>query len=178
MGFFSRLFRRPPPAPEPDPAANLLEAAPADVYVGFRDLVLSLRATDLDRSGDGVLAALMEQGLEDVTVTLAVVVDGAASLYFSNGGGVLGAGEHEPVREASIAFLARTADVIDELTRTSVYPLPRRGHVRFYIVASDGVWTTEIDEDDLTTGRHVLSPLFDAGQAVIASIRTHAGDGG
>jgi hypothetical protein len=52
-----------------------------------------------------VWGALMEMRMSGVTVSLAAVADGTTSLYFSNGGGIIGGGEHESVRAANRKLL-------------------------------------------------------------------------
>ena len=51
-------------------------------------------------------------------------------------------------------------------------PLPRPGHIRFYVLTSEGVVTADALEQDLGENRHVLSPLFYAAQELITEIRT------
>jgi len=52
-----------------------------------------------------VWATLMEMRMSGVTVSLAAVCDGTTSLYFSNGGGIIGGGGHESVRAANRKLL-------------------------------------------------------------------------
>jgi hypothetical protein len=55
--------------------------------------------------------------------------------------------------------------------------LPRPGHTRFYVLTSNGVVTADAPERDFGENRHVLSPLFYAGQEVITEIRSADGIG-
>ncbi len=50
----------------------------------------------------------METGYREAVATLVGVVDGTSSLYFSNGGGFIGAGSHAAVAEANRTFVARS----------------------------------------------------------------------
>jgi hypothetical protein len=97
--------------------------------------------------------------------------EGTTSLYFSTGGGVIGAGEHDTVCAAAQAFL-ETADAhVEKFSATTDHALPARGRVRFYVHTFNGLLTAEGDEEDLGYGRHPLSPVFHAGHAVISEIR-------
>lgn len=178
MGIFSRIFgrREPQPGPRqpapatPDPSGYEV----AEVFRGLRAQVLGLAKDSSFASGDGPAAVLMESGFPGAVVSLVAVADGTTSLYFSNGGGMIGLGAHDAVRAASARFLAAAADASAQMEPTDETPLPSLGRVRFYLVAVDGTRTAEASEQDLGNHRHALSPLFHLGHAVISAIREHA----
>jgi len=172
MGFLSRFFGCSDSTPVPPPvAATVYEQA--DVYKGMRSRVFGLKPEMIGLPGtsNAPLAALMEMGHDDEVYTLVCVADGAASLYFSTGGGVIGGGQHEPVRAASLSMLKRAAESASQLVPTETYPLPLRNTVRFYLISADGIRTAEATEQDIKSGTHHLHSLFLAGHDVIARIR-------
>lgn len=120
-----------------------------------------------------VFGVLMETGYEQAVATLVVYVDGAVSLYFSSGGGVIGAGGHETVRRAAAALLDAAEKLRPMLgpAETSDFPLPAIGRVRFYVRTFDGTLTAEAAERELGERRHLLSPLFYAAHGVITAVR-------
>lgn len=146
------------------------EYEPADVYIGLRDKVLALSPGQIDHSGP-VLAVLMETGYPTAAVTLVAVADGTVSLYFSNGGGIIGAGEYPQVREVGLDMVSEAANYLPKLIQTDSYPLPQQSYTRFYVVTTSGIYTQSVLEDDLGNERHALSPLFYAGHKLIAYIR-------
>jgi hypothetical protein len=97
--------------------------------------------------------------------------DGATSLYFSAGGGVIGCGEREPVKKAAKDFVAIANKLADLLTPASECPLPKVGMVRFYVRTAGGTLTHEAREIDLGEKRDPLWPLFYAAHGVITKIR-------
>jgi hypothetical protein len=113
----------------------------------------------------------METGHHQAVSSLVVFADGTTSLYFSHGGGILGAGEHQQVRAASASFLKTAESLLSHLLAAQETPTPNVGRVRFYVHAVDGLFTAEAGEQDLGEERHVLSPLFHAGHGVITQIR-------
>jgi hypothetical protein len=145
------------------------------VYSGLRHQALSIKRSDVSipkPSYDApVWGSLMEMGLQNGTATLFASSDGSASLYFSNGGGVLGGGEHESVRRASKAFIAMANQYYQQMTPCDAYPLPLTGYTVFYLLTDSGVLTGSALEDDLGHNRHPLSPLFHAGHEVISQLR-------
>src|SRR6266496_639869 len=116
----------------------------ADIYAGWRKQALNLTAEQLHFSPSSenpkVLAVLMETGYPEAVATLVAVADGAASLYFSNGGGVIGAGENEAPKAASKELVRTAEQFVKDCKRTAAFPLPQRGFTRFYLVTIDGTF--------------------------------------
>lgn len=148
--------------------------AVAEIYADLRGQVLGLTWEGAPDVGSAPVAVLMETGYAEAVATLVAVSDGTVSLYFSNGGGIIGAGEHEVVREVANSLLADAASYTARASLTAEFPLPSRGRVRFYLVTPSGVYTTDALEDDLGEQRHTFSPLFFRGHELIAAIREHA----
>jgi hypothetical protein len=149
----------------------------SEAYTGLRNLILELTpdSLGLDAASDSqVIGMLMETGYPDAVVTLVAVWDGAASLYFSNGGGIIGAGEHESVALVSKALVACAGEYLSAASLTEEFPPPAKGNVRFYFVTKGGVYTAEADEDDLGNNRHSFSKLFYKGHELITAIREHS----
>src|SRR5688500_6262255 len=110
MGWLSWLFgggsgREPATTPSDAPYE------PSEVYRGLRKQILEVKpqAIGLPANVDRPLAVLVEMGCPGAAATLVAVADGTASLYFSNGGGMIGAGAYVPVQQAG-ANLVKAAD--------------------------------------------------------------------
>jgi hypothetical protein len=151
---------------------------PGAVYSGLRQQVLGLTAdqlADAVPAGAPILALLMETGYLEAVATLVAVADGTTSLYFSNGGGVIGAGEHAAVAEAGRRLLETRGEFLDRLSPITDPPVPAETQTQFVAVTPGGLrWELAL-EDDLGEGEHPLSPLFHAGQDVITQIRLAGG---
>jgi len=147
----------------------------AEGSAGLRRLVLSTSPEDLgltvDADPDRVYGVLMETGYDAAVVTIVSLIDGTTSMYFSTGGGTIGAGEQEPVAEATRAFVAMAQVFVGQTEPTTTFDLPDLGRVRFQLLTVGGGRTAEAGENDLGLGRHPLSPLFHAGQDVVNEIR-------
>jgi hypothetical protein len=146
---------------------------PVEVYEGLRQQVLALTPAELGAAfGEAsVLALLMETGYPEAVATLVGVADGTSSLYFSNGGGFIGAGTHSAVAEANRRWLEAAAACLSELSVITDPPLPAGGMTQLVAVTPEGLRGAVAPENDLGEGRHRLSPLFYAGQHVITQIR-------
>ena len=122
-----------------------------------------------------VFGILMETGYPEGVATLAVFAEGSTSLYFSGGGGVIGAGEHDAVRRAHPPLFAEAEARRAVFAPAVGTPSPALGRVRFYLLTFRGTLTAEADEEELGYRRHELSSLFHAGHAVITAIREASG---
>jgi len=146
----------------------------ADSYRGLREQVFSLasgKVKGLSATKEGIYAVLMETSYPDATFTLVAVSDGAASLYFSNGGGIIGAGEHDLVRKEVFSLLSGVPEYLRQSENTSKTQLPKQDHTSFYFVTNKGVYTMDALEDDLGNNKHKFSPLFHQAHALITAIR-------
>lgn len=147
----------------------------AEGSAGLRRLVLSTSPEDLGLTigadPDRVYGVLMETGYDAAVVTIVSLIDGTTSMYVSTGGGTIGAGEQEPIAEATRAFVAMAQVLVGQTDPTTTFDPPDLGRVRFQLLTVGGGRTAEAGEGDLGSGRHPLSPLFHAGQDVVTEIR-------
>ena len=113
----------------------------------------------------------METVHPQAVVTLVGVVDGTTSLYFSNGGGILGAGTKPPVADATARWLEAGSGVLPQLPEITDPPLPTEGMTQFVLVTPTGLRGAVAREAELGERRHELSGFFFAAQDVITQIR-------
>jgi hypothetical protein len=148
---------------------------PAEASRGLRDAALSSTATDLGlrptAEHPNVFGLVMETGYPEAVATLSVFVEGSTSLYFSNGGGVIGAGQHESVRRTHPPLFKEAEGQLTAFAPATSTQLPGVGRVRIYLRTFGGTFGAEADEQDLGNMRHQLSKLFHAAHATIAAIR-------
>jgi hypothetical protein len=149
---------------------------PAPVYIGLRNLIFDTKvptgnSRELGPASD-VFGVVMETGYSTAVATLVAVGDDTVSLYFSNGGGIIGLGPHEGPRRVSRALLDLASQFTKHCIAAADFPLPRKGHTRFYLLTRNGAVTADGAEDELRPGRHALSPLYYKCHELIAAIRT------
>ena len=159
MGFLRRKHGDDAPRPE--------------IYEGLGAQVLQLTANQLGEAfaDASILALLMETGYAQVVATLVGVADGTSSLYFSNGGGIIGAGTHAAVADANAHWLEAGRAALPHLSPVAGPPPPTEGMTQFVAVTPSGLFGAVAAEAELGAGRHPLSPFFYAGHGVITQIR-------
>lgn len=148
-------------------------ARAADAMAGLRLQILQSTPQDLGLTvapGEP-FSIVMDMAYPGAVVSIVSAATGDASIYISNGGGVLGGIEHESVRAAATAFVQEAGRHRDHLRSTSEFPLPAAGLVRFYVGTPEGSLVGEASEQELAEGKSALSPLYAAGQNVITVLR-------
>ena len=142
----------------------------APIYKKLRAQALAFTAADA-RSKAAVYGVVMEIGYPEAVATLVSLADGTTSLYFSNGGGKIGAEDSPKVAAASKQLVSESAADLDKRTPTVETPLPLLDHTRFYLLTTSGLRTGEALEETLSDQKHPLSQLFYWAQAVLTEIR-------
>jgi hypothetical protein len=113
----------------------------------------------------------METGYPHGTVTLLALADGTTSLYLPTGGGVIGAGEHVPVRAAAEAFLKTAQFALSELRSGIDSDALASEAVRFLALTYDGVVGALSSLQVLHQGTGPISSLYFAGDALLSQVR-------
>jgi len=146
-----------------------------EVYEGLRSQMLSLDpssggvapSADLPR----VYGLLMDTTYPNGSATLVAIADRTTSLYWSVGGGIIGAGEHERVARVNRQLLVVAESHLELFERSDATSLPALGRVRITALTYAGRLVVEASEDDLGHHRHPAAPLFHAAHAVITAVR-------
>jgi hypothetical protein len=144
-------------------------------YHGLRKMAFDIKPESLGVTLDNdeqVYGAIIDMGMNSNNVcTMVCFIDGTASLYFSTGGGFIGAGEHEDVRKAAGSFLVSIHQVLPVMRKTDCFDIvPIENHHIFYLLTRAGVYTIDIDLDDYSKSKETYF-LFSLAQMVLSEIR-------
>lgn len=146
-----------------------------DVFDKLRGQVIHLdpAAAGMARTPGSSLVwgGMMEMGYPRATASLVCLRDGTTSMYTSTGGGIIGGGGHAAVVSVNHAFLAALAAHADRLRADERTPLPGVGRVVLRALTYDGPMMFEASDEELRTGRSVLSPVYGAAQDVLTQLR-------
>lgn len=152
-----------PLTPEPQPPTSELRARAFSVNAA--ELGLSEATTG------AVWGVIMETGYAEALCSLVVFAEGTTSIYLGNGGGIIGAGEHAPVRAAAAELLKAANQNLSKLDPVQAPSLPHIGDVTFYFRTHSGLYAISAQEELLGGGKHPLSPLFYSAHNVMAAVR-------
>jgi hypothetical protein len=146
---------------------------PAAIYTDLRSRALGITQAELGElpATSPVLGVVTDTRYPGAVATLVGLADGTTSLYFSNGGGIIGGGEHPRVAAATRRLLEVAARFLGVLSPTTDFPLPQEGFTQLIAVTPAGNSSTTAPEKELGAGEHELSELFYAAQDVITELR-------
>ena len=159
-------------------AAGTGRARKADpaIYSQMRRQALETRLPNLPRGT--VHTVVMDWHVDRGTVTVLAAADGAASLYLSSGGGIVGASEKVPaIREAALHAVQLANSLKFHFERTQTTPLPALGDVNFYLTTSGGVLMAVAPEAKLRAGSDPLAALSGAMQKIVMECRMNEAAG-
>jgi len=143
------------------------------VYTALREQALGFGSVEIKAppvvEGGRALGVLMDLGHDTAVVTIVGLADGTASMYISNGGGMIGLGESPSVAATAKRWVAVAEEA--PLGEREADTLPPDGVVRFNVLTTGPVLVGEAAEQVLAGGGHPLSPLYAAGQDLITEIR-------
>jgi hypothetical protein len=140
-------------------------------------LSLTVRDLQMDTMPDerSILAMVIETGVEpDFFYTVVATIDGAVSVYFSNGGGTIGLGEREPVRTAAAELLDLAEHFAPHARHIDDAVVPEPGEVLFHFVTTGGLRSYAAQEQELGEDRDAFSPIFYASHDLLSRIREHS----
>jgi hypothetical protein len=148
---------------------------PTEIYYELRNLALKITPEQIQvKSSEEfptVYGILMELGMTQAAVTLVILADGTVSLYYETGGGIIGAGGHENVRNAAVRLIQTAEQRLDHFNPTQDFPLPQKGWLKFYLLTFNGILAAEMSQEDLNE-ENPLSSLVIIGNEVLNELRT------
>ena len=153
------------------------DRSPGWVYSQLRHDAFSRSRTDLglpESAPDSPVWCVMEIGYPSGTATVVACSGGATSFYGSDGCFVIGGEFHEQVVQANAKLLETAHQLIEHLVPREEWPVPAPWETIFYVRTEAGIFGLKAATRDLDEDRHVLSPLYHAGEDVLKHIREQA----
>jgi hypothetical protein len=137
---------------------------PEDGTPALRKMLLSAKPTDFGLAPTTELprvwGAMLELRFMDSIASLVAVAKGSTSLYLSTGGGIIGGGEHEPVRKETRRFLALIEKTLEMFVPIDA-PLPiLQGSAAFAVLTYEGLRGARDTEERMMQQQSPLWPAF------------------
>lgn len=148
---------------------------PAQIYLQMRQRVMDTDPLSVgilpNDSSSLVWGIMMEFVTGSTPVTLVSLADGTTSLYFGNGGGVIGGGGDAGVAQASRDLVALAESYLDDLQPIKEIPLISGEIIRFIALTYNGSLCIDVPQVRLFNGNHLFMPLFNQANRVISLLR-------
>lgn len=149
---------------------------PDNPYREMRSLALSMTPDQfglaLGQEELIIFGVIVEIGFEEETVTLCTFISGDTSVYFSNGSGIIGAGQNEHVSNLSKKVIQSAYTLAGKGYKIVNVTLPEKRDVNFVLLTNRG---TEIITDHISglmNGQSPNSIFFALTDALMTEIRS------
>jgi len=145
-----------------------------DIYKDLRNRAINEKPSEIKlvkQNDETVYGILMETGYPKAIVSLVAFGEGSVSLYFSNGGGLIGIGQHEKANRLCLELIKSANSYLSLSSPTTKFDLPSEGQTVFYFLTYDGPKKYIEREEVLGNGKSDLSPLFYKAQELITEAR-------
>ena len=116
-------------------------------------------------------AVIMETVFKGSVVTLAAMSDGQVNVFFSRGGGIVGAGSHEGPAGAARTFAIAVAQNLEHFRKTTDLKPPKPGETKFYALIEKDVLGVSAKEPEFRQKDHKLAPVFQAAHALVTEVQ-------
>lgn len=108
----------------------------------------------------------------DVLTTMVCFINGAANVYFNNGGEYTGASQrYRNLVQATHTLVANAAKLLPKCTKTKSYDLPKGRTNNVFILTKGGVYKTEIKSGLIPEEETELRTFYVLYQRVLSEIR-------
>jgi hypothetical protein len=118
-----------------------------------------------------VYGVVMDWNMGDTLVTLVSYITGAANMYLSTGGSVLGGGKNPSVGEAASELVTMAQSYIFRATPVTTFELPPVGCVRFFLLTNHSKLAAQEQLGYFDNGTSPWLPLFEKANEVITEMR-------
>ena len=109
----------------------------------------------------------------EVLTTMVCFINGAANVYFNNGGEYTGASQkYRNLVQASHTLVANAANLLPKCEKTKKYDLPKGRTNKIFLLTKSGVYTTEIQAGIIPEEEQELRSFYVLYQRVLSEIRT------
>ena len=148
---------------------------PDNPYDGLRAMALAVTSDQLglEQFGDKnkVYGIIMDWNLGEGIATVAAYGTGDASLYLSSGGGIIGGGQHQSVKQAVLSYIKLGQNFLNTATRTEETPLPGKNCVRFYFLTNNGTFYAQESMSNIESKHSDRLKLFEEANKVLTELR-------
>jgi hypothetical protein len=118
-----------------------------------------------------VFGIVMDMGMDQGTASLVAFADGTVSMYYSSGGGMIGAGEHENVRNAAHRLLSIANTDLASFIAGLPDVLPPNGSNQLTLLTFDGPMRATATSNDFGYDVAPGGLVFRAAHDVISQLR-------
>ena len=108
----------------------------------------------------------------DVLTTMVCFINGAANIYFNNGGEYTGASQkYRNLVQAAHTLVASAGQLLPKCTKTKSYDLPKGRTQNIFLLTKGGIYKTEVKPGMIPEDQQELRAFYVLYQRVLGEIR-------
>ena len=150
---------------------NPSRAESGNMFHALRNMALNQRDISPESYPDSVIGIITDLHMGQGIATVTSFITGDASIYFSSGGGIIGAGRHESVQKVVKQYIAYGQAYLAKARATQETPLPESRMVNFYFLTKGGIFVGQESMASLENGTSEWAPLFKEANKVLTQLR-------
>ncbi len=159
-----------------DTSHNNPQGAPKDsIYFDMRNMALGVTADQINIQLPGdqkkIYGIVMDWDLGEGIATLVSFLPGDASVYLSTGGGFIGGGTHDNVKQSVNAFINKAEKYLADAAKTETTPLPGENGINFYFLTNKGIFVATEHLQNIENNSSKWLDLFEEANKVMSEIR-------
>ena len=109
----------------------------------------------------------------EVLTTMVCFINGAANIYFNNGGEYTGASmKYRNLVQAAHTLVANSGDVLKDCEKTKMFDLPKGRTHNVFLLTKGGIYKTQINSGYLPEDKPELRSFYVLYQRVLSEIRS------
>ena len=159
------------------PDNNIKNTQPKEnIYHDLRQLAFNITPEQLkvpiSKDSNKIYGVIMDWSLPPEGIaTLVSFETGEASMYLSTGGGFIGGGQHENVKEVVKKYIALAQKYFDKTSKTDTTLLPDKDCVKFYLLTNKGKFVAQEKMINIENESSDWLELFEEANKVITVLR-------
>ena len=135
-----------------------------DEYLRWRELIFSITTAQLEmvmEEPNTVYGVIMDDGQSDLfVITIVAWANGEASLKTTIGGGVIGLGFDEYMKNEAKEIVKLAQSLVMNASLVNSHEMPESGKVRFYFLTTSGIRFSESGLSEVVSAEHPFNGLF------------------
>lgn len=144
-------------------------------FLGLRSMAFSTSPQQLSLkipdNKTQVYGIILDWDLGDAIATIIGFETGDASMYLSSGGGVIGGGQHDNVRNVVKPYIKMGQDFLDKAVKSDTNTLPDKNCIKFHFLTNKGIYSVQEQMINIENETSDWLSLFEEANKVLTELR-------
>jgi hypothetical protein len=144
-------------------------------FLGLRSMAFSATpqqlGLEIPDDKTQVYGIILDWDLGDAIATIVGFETGDASMYLSSGGGVIGGGQHDNVRNVVKPYIKIGQDYLEKAAKSDTTSLPDKNCIKFHFLTNKGIYCAQEQMTNIENETSDWLKLFEEANKVLTELR-------